>query len=231
MEENHYTGKRRELIESLEKSGNIKTEKVKAAMLKVRREYFMWKSNKLSSYHDSPQSLGNTGQTISAPHMVAIMLEEMNLSPGQKVLEVGTGSGYNAALMAEMTRSPHNSNEKNCQIISIERMDDLVKVASKNLKRAGYSDIVSVHSGDGTLGYPEKSENEIYDRIMVTAAAPHTPKYLLKQLKRGGLLLIPVGERYVQNLLKITKNADNKLDNQSVCECIFVPLLGEDGYS
>ena len=117
MEENHYTGKRRELIESLEKSGTIKTEKVKAAMLKVRREYFMWKSNKLSSYHDSPQSLGNTGQTISAPHMVAIMLEEMNLSPGQKVLEVGTGSGYNAALMAEMTRSPHNSNEKNCQII------------------------------------------------------------------------------------------------------------------
>ena len=230
LEGNRYVEERCELVESLEKSGTIKTEKVKAAMLKVRREYFMWKSDELSSYHDSPQSLGNTGQTISAPHMIAIMLEEMNLSPGLRVLEVGAGSGYNAALMAEIIREPLNSKEKKSQVISIERRDDLVKFASENIKRSDYSDIVSVCNGDGTLGYPVKSENEIHDRIMVTAAAPHIPKYLLKQLKRGGLLLIPVGEQHVQNLLRITKNNEYKLRTESICECMFVPLLGEDGY-
>ena len=228
---NRFGEERRRLVKSLERMGTIKSEKVKEAMLKVRREDFMWRSKENASYHDSPQSLGNTGQTISAPHMIAIMLEEMNLSPGVKVLEVGAGSGYNAALMAEIIREPVNIKEKKSQVISIERMDELVGFASENIKRAGYSDIVSICSGDGTLGYPEKSENEIYDRIMVTAAAPHTPKYLLKQLNRAGLLLIPVGEPYIQNLLRITKNTEGKLRTESICECMFVPLLGEDGYT
>jgi|TARA_B100002003_G_scaffold224558_1_gene229989 protein-L-isoaspartate(D-aspartate) O-methyltransferase len=230
LKTNRFDEERRRLVESLERMGTIKTEKVKNAMLKVRREDFMWRSEEIASYQDSPQSLGNTGQTISAPHMIAIMLEEMNLSPGLRVLEVGAGSGYNAALMAEIIREPLNSKEKKSQVISIERRDDLVKFASENIKRSDYSDIVSVCNGDGTLGYPEKSENEIHDRIMVTAAAPHIPKYLLKQLKREGLLLIPVGEQHVQNLLRITKNNEDKLCTESICECMFVPLLGEDGY-
>jgi len=230
VEGNRFDDERHELIESLSRTGTIKTEKVKDAMLKVRREDFMWRSNKYGSYKDSPQALGDTGQTISAPHMIAIMLEEMNLFPGLKVLEIGAGSGYNAALMAELIRDPPNSKKKKSEIISIERMEDLTKFASENIKRAGYSDIVSVYCGDGTLGYPEKRDKEIYDRIMVTAAAPHIPKYLLKQLKSDGLLLIPVGDRYVQNLLRITKKKENQLQTKNICECIFVPLLGEDGY-
>ena len=229
LKTNRFDEERRRLVESLERMGTIKTEKVKNAMLKVRREDFMWRSEEIASYQDSPQSLGNTGQTISAPHMIAIMLEEMNLSPGLKVLEIGAGSGYNAALMAEIIREPQN-NKKKSQVISIERMDELIEFASNNIKRSGYSDIVSIRRGDGTLGYPEKSENEMYDRVMVTAAAPHTPKYLLKQLKREGLLLIPVGEPYVQNLLRITKNTEGKLRTEAICECMFVPLMGEDGY-
>lgn len=229
LEQNNFDFDRRKLVESLEKQGIIKTDIVKNAMLKVPREQFVWKGNEYVAYNDSPQSLGNTDQTISAPHMIVIMLEEMNLKPGLKIFEVGTGSGYNAALMAEISRTS-DKNEKG-EIISIERVKDLVQFATENIKRTNYSDIVSIHYGDGTLGYPKKSDEETYDRIMVTAAAPQIPKYLLKQLKKGGLLLIPVGQPFVQNLLKISKDLTGKISKESVVDCVFVPLLGEDGYN
>lgn len=229
MGENKFNLYRQKLVESLEKQEIIKTEQVKNAMLKVPREQFVWEGNEYVAYNDSPQSLGDTEQTISAPHMIAIMLEEMNLKPGLKILEVGTGSGYNAALMAEIIKTTDKN--KKGEIISIERVNDLVEFATANIKRTNYSDIVSIHMGDGTLGYPKKSVKETYDRIMVTAAAPHVPKYLLKQLKKGGLLMIPVGRPFVQNLIKISKDFTGKISKNSVVDCVFVPLLGEDGYN
>lgn len=229
LEKNDFDVERRKLVDSLERQGVIKTDKVRNAFLKVPREKFVWKGNEYVAYNDSPQSLGGTNQTISAPSMIAVMLEEMNLKPGLKILEVGTGSGYNAALMAEIIGST-NENEMNGQIISIERIKDLIQFATDNIKLTNYSDRVSIHYGDGTLGYPEKSTEEMYDRIMVTAAAPHIPKFLLKQLKKGGLFLIPVGQHFIQNLLKISKDSKGKIIKEGVCDCVFVPLLGEDGY-
>jgi len=231
LETNLFGQKRLKMVELLERQGLIKTLKVKNAMMKVPREKFVWRGMEHLSYYDSPQSLGNTDQTISAPHMIAIMLEEMNLKPGLKILEVGSGSGYNAALMAEIIGTLSTNEEKKGQIISIERMNDLVKFASENIDQTKYSDRVFIFKGDGTLGYPKKSCEEIYDRIIVTAAAPHIPKYLLKQLKKGGLLLIPVGQPFIQSLLKILKDSNGKLITKNICDCMFVPLFGEDGYS
>ncbi len=220
---------RRRMVETLVREGAIKSEDVKRAMMSVPREEFVWRGTEYAAYYDTPQPLGNTRQTISAPHMIAIMLEEMKLKPGMSVLEVGTGSGYNAALMAEEVAPSSKETDKRGHITTVERMSDLVKFASNNLARTGYADRVSVHLGDGTLGYPEKSREETYDRIIVTAAAPHIPRYLVLQLKRDGMLLIPVGDNFVQSLLKVSK-APGELVTKNICECMFVPLLGEDGY-
>ncbi|MFQ6134484.1 MAG: methyltransferase domain-containing protein, partial [Nitrososphaerales archaeon] len=154
---------------------------------------------------------------------------EMELKPGLNVLEVGTGSGYNAALMAEVVAPSLKEIEERGHIMTVEKIDDLVKFASENLERTRYSDRVSIYLGDGTLGYPEKSSEEIYDRIVVTAAAPHIPRYLELQLKKEGLLLIPVGDSFVQTLLKVSRKL-GEMVTKNICECMFVPLLGEDGY-
>ncbi len=228
MEIYNFDDERRKMVGLLEKQGVIKTEEVKNAFLKVPREKFVWKGNESVAYNDSPQSLGNTNQTISAPSMVAIMLEEMKLEPGLKILEVGTGSGYNTALMAEIIRNTKKNDAKG-HIISIERIKELILFATENIKQTNYSDMVSIYYGDGTLGYPEKSIEEMYDRIIVTAAAPHIPNFLLKQLKKEGLCLIPIGQPFIQNLLKISKDVNGGIINEHICNCVFVPLLGEDG--
>jgi protein-L-isoaspartate(D-aspartate) O-methyltransferase len=229
MSVNDFMEERCRMVEMLVREGAIKSEEVKRAMMKVPREIFVWKGTEPAAYYDTPQPLGRTSKTISEHDMIELMIEEMDLKPGLRVLEVGTGSGYNAALMAEEVTPSSKETKKKGHITTVERMSDLVKFASDNLERTGYSDRVSVHQGDGTLGYPEKSSKEIYDRIIVTAAAPHIPRYLVSQLQQEGMLLIPVGDKFVQTLLKVSKKP-GELITKNICECMFVPLKGEDGY-
>ncbi|MEM3451095.1 MAG: protein-L-isoaspartate(D-aspartate) O-methyltransferase [Nitrososphaerales archaeon] len=223
-----YSFMRKKMVEDLIRVGIIKSKEVERAFLKVPREEFVWPNIKHIAYEDTPLPLGNTGQTISAPHMVAIMLEELDLKKGLKVLEIGAGSGYSAALMAEIVQ-PNESNTKGGHVISIERVSELIDFARNNLERTGYSNRVSIVFGDGTLGYPERKEEMLYDRIVVTAAAPHIPKYLKIQLKENGIILIPVGNTFMQTLIKGFKRK-GELEIHEVCGCMFVPLIGEDGF-
>lgn len=209
-------------MEKLKLEGIIRSKEIEDAFLKVPRELFVWPRHKSEAYFDTPLPLGNTGQTISAPHMVAIMLEELKISSGMKVLEIGTGSGYNAALLAELVKPDG-------EVITIERLEELIEFASKKLKEAGYSEIVKIVHGDGTLGYPPRATNEIYDRIIVTAAAPKPPRYLISQLKDGGIMLIPIGTRGYQELIRIYKKGGSYI-SENLGGCIFVPLVGEEGF-
>ena len=212
---------RRRLVESLKRGGIIKSPNVERAMLKVPRELFVWPGYEEDSYIDMPLPLGGTGQTISAPHMVAIMLEELKLRPCLHVLEIGTGSGYNAALLFELV-GPCG------EVVTVERVLELAEFARGNLAAAGYR--VKVVVGDGTLGYPPRLEEELYDRIIVTAAAPRPPRSLLAQLKRNGMMLIPVGPPGYQELMRVAKDEEARIFEESLGGCIFVPLIGEEGY-
>jgi protein-L-isoaspartate(D-aspartate) O-methyltransferase len=213
-----FEEQRRILVENLKEEGLIRSEAVEAAFLKVPRERFVWPDQVDKAYLDTPLPLGETMQTISAPHMVAIMLEELELKRGLKVLEVGCGSGYSAALMAEIV-GPEGL------VVSIERIPELVEFASRNLRSLGYDRVVKVVLGDGCLGYPPRSEEEIYDRVVVTAAASTIPKYLKKQTKQGGILLIPVGGPWSQTLKKLVKISADRFDVKDITECVFVPLI------
>ncbi len=215
---------REKLVEKLVREGVIRSEKVKRAMLRVPRELFVPEHLRELAYEDTPLPIGY-GQTISAPHMVAMMLEEAELDEGMKVLEVGTGSGYNAALIAEIV-APRGSRRPG-HVYTIERIPELAERAKRNLERAGYADRVTVIVGDGSKGYPPAAP---YDRIIVTAAAPDIPRPLIDQLKPGGILVIPVGSRYHQYLLKVRKKPDGSIEVKKVTPCIFVPLVGEYGW-
>lgn len=217
-----FTEERKMLVEKLRRRGLLKSQEVVEALLKVPRELFVWPGMESEAYLDIPLPLGNTGQTISAPHMVAIMLEELKVKRGMKVLEIGTGSGYNAALLAELV-GPEG------EVVTVERLPELVEFARRNIEKAGYSSRVKIILGDGTLGYPPRSTDPTYDRIIVTAAAPKVPKYLVYQLKDEGILLIPIGPLGYQELIRITKRM-GKVYEEKLGGCVFVPLIGEDGY-
>ncbi len=158
--------------------------------------------------------------------MCVIMAEILDLEVGMKVLEVGTGSGYHAALIAEIVAP---SNEKaSGHVFSIERVKKLSEFARKNMERANYSDRVTVIHGDGTLGYPEQAP---YDRILVTAAGPKIPEPLIDQLKNGGKLVIPVGGAYFfQTLILLTKDLEGKIKKEKRGGVSFVPLTGKYGH-
>ncbi len=213
----------RSLVNSLKRQGIIRSRRVEEAMLKVPRELFVWPGMERRAYEDVPLPLGDTGQTISAPHMVAIMLEELEVEEGNRILEVGTGSGYNAALLAELAG-------REGKVVSVERVPELVEFARANLRRAGYLDRVDVVLGDGSLGYPPRHEGPLYDRVVITAAAPRIPRYPLAQLKDGGILLVPLGPPGYQVLTKVRRSG-NSYRSEELMECVFVPLVGEDGYS
>jgi protein-L-isoaspartate(D-aspartate) O-methyltransferase len=184
-------------------------------MKEVKREYFLPKNMSELAYEDSPLPIGGD-QTISAPHMVAIMSEKADLKEGQKVLEIGAGSGYHACVTSNVTGS---------MVYSVERLKELTKDAKRNLKLAGCNN-VRIVVGDGTKGL----ENEApFDRIIVTAAAPDIPPPLIDQLSLGGKLLIPVGSRFSQDLVRITKEGD-ELKKEYLGGCVFVPLIGEFGW-
>lgn len=213
-----FEERRNRLVGHLVARGYTRSPNVERAMRKVPREKFVPDHLAQEAYADSPLPIG-MGQTISAPHMVSIMLEELDLKPGMKVLEIGAGSGYHAAVTAEIVR-PDGA------VFTIERIPDLVDFARKNLGRAGYSDIVSVFLGDGSRGSPE---NAPFDRIFVACGAPDVPRPLVEQLRDEGILLVPVGGRTFQDLIKITKK-EGKIVRENRGGCIFVPLIGEHGY-
>lgn len=213
-------GKKKDMVKKLSEYGIIKTEKVKRAMETVPREEFIPNEKRFFAYIDRPLPLGE-GQTISAPHMVAIICEELELEEGMNVLEIGTGFGYNAAVISEVMN-------KKGHVYSIERLKSLFKTAAENLKKTGYEENIDLILGDGTLGYEKGAP---YDRIYGTAGSPYIPEPLKKQLKVGGKLLIPVGETSTfQSLIRITKESESEFRQTSLGEVTFVPMIGKYGW-
>lgn len=209
--------KKQELIDYLVRYDYVKSERVKNAFLKVERENFVLKEYKTRAYNDCPLPI-LAGQTISAPSMIAIMLEALELKWGQKVLEVGAGSGYNAALLCEIVGDEN--------VFTIERIPELVDFAKENLKKSGYK--AKVVLGDGTLGYQPEAP---YDRIIVTAAAPKIPLPLISQTKIGGKIGIPIGSRhFYQDFIVATKTSQEKIEKKNLGGCAFVPLIGREGF-
>jgi len=203
---------REQLLGSLQ--DNVK-DSVIIAMARVPRELFLPVALKSRAYDDTPLPIGQN-QTISAPHMVAIMCDLLDLKPGMTVLEVGGGSGYHAAVMAAMV------GEKG-HVYSVERMPVLVAMARKNLEKAGIKNVTMVEA-DGSVGLPMHAP---YDRISVAATAPKVPESLKQQLKVGGKMILPVGRDYQELYLVTRKNGFSEEKKMGV---IFVPLIGEEGF-
>lgn len=206
-----YLNQRREMVERDIKGRGISDQRVLSAMLNVKRHLFVPSFAKDAAYGDYPLPIGE-GQTISQPYIVALMSEELRMKDGERVLEVGTGSGYQAAVLAEM----------GMVVSSMEIRKGLADSARKRLSELGYGN-VKVKYGDGYFGWEEEGP---FDAIMVTAAANHIPPPLIKQLREGGRLIIPVGSTtYYQTLTLVTK-IKGTLDVRHVMGVSFVPMTG-----
>ena len=168
-----------------------------------------------SAYGDHPLPIGG-GQTISQPYMVALMTESLQLTGEEKVLEIGTGSGYQTAILAELS----------AKVYSVERIAPLANKAAKTLSELGYKNI-EIDISDGSLGWLEHAP---YDAIMITASCPARPETLLKQLAEGGRLIAPVGGAFSQ-VLTLYRNIDGSIVSSEICGCVFVPLVGKEGWS
>jgi protein-L-isoaspartate(D-aspartate) O-methyltransferase len=193
---------------------DIRDERVLAAMARVPREKFVSDDLRAFAYENRPLPIGH-GQTISQPLIVAMMTEALDLTSGEKVLELGTGSGYQAAILAELTE----------RVVTVERIAPLAERAAAVLAELGYHN-VQVRLADDTIGWPEDAP---YDAILVTAAAPDVPPALIEQLATQGRLVIPVGAHDVQELLLITNNPSG-LVTKRLGPCRFVPLVGAGGW-
>ena len=205
----------RDLIEFELKPSGITDEAVIAAMKKVKRHRFLPETLRDRAYGNYPLPIGEN-QTISQPYIVALMTQALQLKKTDRVLEIGTGSGYQAAILAELAEI----------VYTIERLDTLSTRARTNLYSQGYNNIYLI-SGDGTLGLPEYAP---FDKIIVTAAAPKTVDTLLRQLKNGGKMVVPVGNRSIQDLKLIEKALNGRLYTKSLGGCRFVPLIGKEGW-
>jgi protein-L-isoaspartate(D-aspartate) O-methyltransferase len=206
---------RARMVEAQLRARDIKEPRVLAAMAAVRREAFVPDRERDAAYQDGPLPIG-AGQTISQPYMVARMTELIGVAAGERVLDIGTGSGYQAAILAEL----------GCQVISIEREPDLAASAAVRLAELGFADRVEVRTGDGTLGAPDLAP---FDAIVVAAAAPAVPDTLREQLGDGRRMVIPVGTRREQQLIVVERHGDEWRE-WSDGPCVFVPLIGEAGW-
>jgi protein-L-isoaspartate(D-aspartate) O-methyltransferase len=215
MNLNDYASKRQQMVDTQIIARNVQDGKVIQAMRKVPRHLFLDEALRSQAYEDNPSPIGEK-QTISQPYIVALMTELLELKGKEKVLEIGTGSGYQTAILAEIAD----------QVYSIERIPGLAKRARKLLDELKYTNIV-ITIGDGTLGWREHSP---YHGIIVTAAAPYPPTALLEQLKTGGRLVIPIGEEYAQDLMVYTREADGKYSKENHGGCRFVKLIGDEGW-
>jgi protein-L-isoaspartate(D-aspartate) O-methyltransferase len=208
---------RAELVRRDLHASGVRSPRVLAALGRVRRELFVPRALAKYAYEDRPLPIG-AGQTISQPSIVAIMLEALDLSPDDRVLEVGTGSGYAAAVLAELAS----------EVYTIEWHRRLAREAAARLAAAGYSR-VRVRQGDGTLGWPSAAP---FDAILVSAGGPRVPRALLKQLAPGGRLVIPVGpSRELQQLLRVSRDGTGAFAEQELGDVVFVPLAGAEGWS
>ena len=208
-----YVLAREALVRSLRRE--IKDGRVLQAFGSVPREHFVPEQLRRHAYDDRAIPIGRD-QTISQPLMVAIMTQALRLNGDEKVLEVGTGSGYQAALLSKLAR----------EVVSVERLPDLAQAASRRLEEVGAAN-VSVHQASETLGRPEDAP---FDAIIVTAGAPRVPRTLLDQLSMNGRLVVPVGDRKVQQLVRATKS-DRGVALEKLGECRFVPLIADrDGW-
>ena len=214
-------------IDSLVREGILRSQTVIKAMRALPRSNFLPENMQPYAAEDTPLPIG-FGQTASAPHMVSIMNEALQLEVGHNVLEVGAGSGWHAATIAEII-APHEAPRTNWgHVYTVEIVQSLADFARKTIMKAGYGDRVTIVSGDGSMGYVEKAP---YDRVLVTAAAPSVPEPLLEQLKPSGIMLIPVGSASLfQNLVKITKGSNGKIKEENLGGVAFVPLTGRYGH-
>ena len=193
----------------------ITEERVLTAMRRVSRHEFVTAEDAPYAYDDGPVRIGS-GQTMSQPYMVAVMTQLLEPQPGDTVLEIGTGSGYQAAVLAELVT----------QVYTIERHAELAEAARARLERLGYENI-HVMEGDGTLGYDEAAP---FDGIMVTAGGPRVPPALRRQLAMNGRLVCPVGDREKQRLIRLLRTPNGIQESRGV-PCVFVPLVGQGGWA
>jgi protein-L-isoaspartate(D-aspartate) O-methyltransferase len=204
------------MVEEQLAARDIKDKKVLDVFLKVPRHEFVSPKFYKESYADFPLPIEN-GQTISQPYIVALMVQALDIKKNDKVLEIGTGSGYETAILAELAS----------QVFTIERIEDLTERASAVLKGMGYGNIM-FRTGDGTMGWKEHAP---FDKIVVTAAAEKMPGPLIEQLNSPGKLVIPIGSRASQALLLLEKTAQGEILEKEICGCSFVPLIGKYGWA
>lgn len=207
------------MVRELAARGIVRDPRVEAALRSVPRETFLPDDVRSEAFLDSPLPIGE-GQTISAPHMVAMMAEALDVRPDMRVLEVGGGSGYHAAVLARLCAPNGN-------VVTVERHEPLAQQARRNLARLDPPVHAEVVVGDGSEGVPDRGP---FDRISVAAAAPEIPRPLLKQLRDDGVLVLPVGSIREQDLLRVTKRADDTLDVEDMGPVRFVPLVGKHGF-
>jgi protein-L-isoaspartate(D-aspartate) O-methyltransferase len=209
----YLAARQRMVTEDIQRRG-IDDQRVLQAMLKVQRHLFVPESYRPMAYADRPLPIGE-GQTISQPYIVALMTYHLHLMPADRVLEIGTGSGYQAAVLAELAR----------EVYSVEIIQPLARTAQERLQALGYKN-VWVKSGDGFYGWPEHAP---YDAIMITCATPRIPERLVAQLREGGRMILPLGkEPFHQALTLITKKA-GRTELQPLEDVVFVPMTGEIG--
>ena len=212
-----FAAEREAMVERQIESRGITDPKILEAFRAVPREEFLSSEYRDLAYGDHPLPI-EAGQTISQPYIVALMIKAAEVKPGDKVLEVGAGSGYAAAVMSRIAGS----------VLAIERQPDLVAIASERMRRLGY-DNVRIVEGDGTRGWPDEAP---FDAIVAAASGSHVPETLVKQLAPGGRIVMPVGEPdWVQKLVKVTRGPAGKLIKEDLGGVRFVPLIGEEGWA
>jgi protein-L-isoaspartate(D-aspartate) O-methyltransferase len=214
LDEKRFESLRRRMVEEQLVRQGIRDERVLEAIRSIPRHLFVPEDQADAAYENHPVQIGQ-GQTISQPYMVACMSQALALGGGEKVLEVGSGSGYQTAVLKAL----------NADVTTVERLPELSDRARRNVERAGFPG-VRYRVGDGSRGWPEEAP---FDRVIVTAGAPTMPVSLVEQLRDGGSMVIPVGGEQEQELL-LVRRGNGRVTREKICSCIFVKLWGEEGW-
>ncbi|MFH1644930.1 MAG: protein-L-isoaspartate(D-aspartate) O-methyltransferase [Candidatus Omnitrophota bacterium] len=214
-QQNNFADLRENMVQSQIEARGITDKRVLSAFRKIKRHYFVLEEYLKFAYDDYPLPIGQ-GQTISQPYMAALMTAYLKPNESDRVLEIGTGSGYQSAILAELCK----------EVYTVERIEPLLLSAKGRLDKLGYTNI-EFKIDDGTLGWKEQAP---FDRIIVTCGSPSSPGPLKEQLADKGRLLIPVGDRFIQTLTLIQRDG-NKFNETSLCGCMFVPLIGKYGWT